>query len=509
MPRSLGAAWLAGAPEAAPFLALPPASSDIDPPVGRPEPRPWLSQLDASHHPGAERLTEDAWCVVTGQQVGLFGGPLFTLYKAWTAVAWARALGDRWQRPVVPVFWVQEEDHDLEEIAWCGVPRRGESPAALRLDVRPGRTSVADQPLPPAVAELGRRAKEELRAPFAAELGEALSRAYRPGRSWADAFVDLMTWVFEGQGLVFFRPRTARVAAAAAGIHRRCLFEHDALTEGLRARAERLQQAGFQVQVAVRDHSLCFVHLDRPRGPRVRLAAANGGFVDSTGASVPLDRLRRWLDEEPLRFSTSALLRPVVQDHLLPTVAYVAGPGEAAYWGQLAPLYDAFGRPMPRVLPRARFRIVEPWMDRLLARHRCEPADAAAGEEGLLQRMPPEVDPAPIHHAVEQHRRHGLDPLRRPAADLGLDGPLGALERAWARSLERFEAKADRIVRRRGEDRRAAARRLTAGLFPEGQPQERFYGLFAYVAEYGRAGLLAALDRTWAPGTVEVRDVRP
>src|SRR5439155_1167303 len=211
--------------------------------------------------------------VVTGQQVGLFLGPLYTIYKAATAVVVARVLAAETGSPVVPVFWLQTEDHDLVEIASCSVPGVG--------------------------------ACETIAAPIAAE--NRISIAHH------------------------------RLPAEIAG----CLD---------------------QLEDALGDGSLAQAHLERLRRhyrPGVPWSAAFAGVLAALLAA---------LRDEPRRFSTSALLRPIVQDTLLPTVAYVGGPSEVAYFAQLGPLYRAFDRTPPLVVPRARFRITDGRTRRLLDR---------------------------------------------------------------------------------------------------------------------------------------------
>ncbi len=496
---------------------MPPRVRDVARPVSRPiDPRLTEALLGQNTGPARDavaHIAQGAPTVVTGQQVGLFGGPLYTLYKIWTALRWAKALSIHWNEPVVPVFWVQEEDHDVQEVAWFGCRDENEVPYRFRLDSAPGRTSLAHRALPveceSAVSVLPRRLASTV---FADELCSVVREAYAPGRSWSDAFVRLLVWIFDGTPLVILRPRCPEVAALAAPVHREVLNRHSALLASLQERSAAIERAGFAVQVPIRDHTLSFIHPEGANGPRFRLIP-NGqrAYLTPDGTRLSADRISGWLTDDPLRFSSSALLRPAIQDTLLNTAGYVAGPGEASYFGQIEPLYRHLGLRMPMLLPRARFRILEPWAVRLLRRWSCEPKDAEGSFDDLLAQMCGSVPSNAAERRVREElvliRQDALTRLRRATADLPLEGPTAALERKLERDLDRFESKLGRICRRMDDDRLAAARRLWMTFCPEGLPQERFFGLAYYLAQMGRAGLIQAMDACWKPGTLETQDL--
>ena len=309
-------------------------------------------------------LRHGAAAVVTGQQVGLFLGPLFTIYKAASAVCVARALAAESGQPVAPVFWLQTEDHDLPEVAVCHVPRAGAPPLALRLPEPPSeqRVSVAHRRLPAEVGACLEQLGDAIGArPRAADHLARLARHYRPDASWSLAFAGVLAELFCEEGLVLVDPRDPALATAAAPVHERALDAAGPLAAALAARSEALAAAGFTAPVYVRAGApLSFFHPRGATGPRYRLAPAAGAYAEVHGDGVhTLGALRAALADDPLCFSTSALLRPILQDFLLPTAAYVAGPGEVAYFAQLAPLYEAYGLPVPVVVPRARFRLLD------------------------------------------------------------------------------------------------------------------------------------------------------
>lgn len=442
-----------------------------------------------------ERLASGrAAVVVTGQQVGLFTGPLYAFYKAASAVAVARALEAETGVPCVPVFWLQSEDHDFPEIDHCVVqPRKGD-PVRLSLPAPPGdgRRSVSCLTLGPEVSG----ALDALGAaldglPHRDEALALLRTHYRPGAGWVDAFAGVMAEVFATEGLVFVDPRDPALQEEARPLHQRCFSEHQELSRVLLEREAALEAAGFEVQVRIRpDVSLSFVHLDGRDGPRARIAP-------------------QALPARDVCFSSSALLRPLVQDTLLPTAAIVGGPGELNYFAQLAPLYAHLGLPMPMVLPRARFRVLDARTREDLAALGRTAAELEAPRAQVLGGLV-RADHEPTPEAVEQRLRAALEPV---LASLPSDPRLGdavELTRATvARAAARLKA---RWAFARGERDQVLGQRVgrvQTALFPLGQPQERVYGLPSMAARYGLAAFKAAAFARLSPFAGAVEELHP
>ncbi len=443
--------------------------------------------------------------VVSGQQVGLFLGPLYTFYKAATAIAAARAIERESGVRCVPLFWLQTEDHDFAEIAGCTAAARDGAPVPLALpDGAPelDRTSVAYRQLGAEVTGL-LDAFAELagETPAAREVVGLLRAHYRPGRSMAAAFAGALGAIFADEGLLFLDPRDARVAALAAPIYRRAITGAGAI-DGLLARQEqRLNDAGFDCQVALRAGSpLVFFHAHGATGRRCRLKATDsedsGGAwrLDDGGAPVTTAELLDALARDPLRFSTSALLRPIVQDTLLPTAAYVGGPAEVSYFAELDPLYGYFGVSPALVLPRARFRCVEAparrWLEalgltaddiarplpELLARTAAPAADGVLGPDSLRRRVDAEIAPAvgEVADAVV-------------AAEPELARAAERTRTSVARALRRLTDRYARMLTERDGVTRQRLERLRAALYPDGIPQERVFGWPTLAARIGAA----------------------
>ena len=334
------------------------------------------------------RLSEPGTvAVVTGQQVGLVSGPAFTLYKALTAVRLAQALSAQ-GLPAVPVFWLATEDHDLEEVAHTAAFDEGYELVPLR-----------DNGIPPAPRSSVGHVKLSTEIDVALDRLEALlgggeprgqllrdlRASYQPEVTWGEAFGRFMTRLFSRWGVVMLDPLCEPVHRLSAWIYATAVERAAELREQLQERSSALVRAGYHAQVhAAEDSTLVFASRD---GNRLPLSQRNGEFFLDGTERLSLAELKAWAEKRPLDFSPNVLLRPIVQDALLPTVAYVAGPSELAYLGQGQALYAAFGRPMPVVFPRAGFTLVDRRIQRLLAKYRLSLEDVWQAEEHLRRKI--------------------------------------------------------------------------------------------------------------------------
>jgi bacillithiol biosynthesis cysteine-adding enzyme BshC len=465
--------------------------------------------------------------VVTGQQVGLFLGPLFTVYKAASAIVAARALAEETGRPCVPVFWLQTEDHDLPEINHCFVPRSAGGPLRLALehpDAATSRVPVAHRHLGPSITGALAALRAELGGnPHADEHLALLERAYRPEATLADAFADVLSALFADEGLVFLDPRDPRLAPLAAPIHRRAIEEATAISSKLAERGHALAQAGFSEQVHIRPGApLNFFSPEGLDGARYRLdpAAAPGTWSlvgHPEGASVTTAELLSALEREPLRFTTSALLRPILQDSWLPTAAYVGGPGEIAYFAQLAPLHAHVGLPMPLIVPRARFRVIDDRVRRLLDKLGLAPDDANAPRDELLARLAAR-DAGETFEAPEAVEARLLSAFASELARLGermasidptFAQAISRTDKTVRRGVSRLAARYGRAITLRDQTTLERVDRLRALLAPDGAPQERIYSLPYYASRLGSHAFVRLVLEACEPFSGNLKDLKP
>jgi bacillithiol biosynthesis cysteine-adding enzyme BshC len=449
-------------------------------------------------------LREGACAVVTGQQTGLFLGPLFTLYKAASTIRLARWLAERWNAPVVPVFWLQTEDHDAAEIAVCHIARGGDEPLTLALPVAEGAVSVAKRVLPDEVsARLAELAGAVAHLPHGDEHVAMLSRHYRPGTGWGRAFAGVLSSLFVEEGLVLLDPGDPALAPLAAPVHRRALTDAASIASALVERAATLEASGFHAGVHVRPGApLSFFHPEGAGGPRYRLAKDTDGFVEVGGARRrTLPELLAGLDRDPASFTTSALLRPILQDTWLPTIAYVGGPAEVAYFAQLQPIYAAFDVAMPIVVPRAQLRLLERPTRLALSRRGLTAAEAIRPlDDPVTLTMP--VSPEPSDgERLTRRLVAGVDRLLDEAApEVAAAGERAAkalekTRRAMSRSAVKLGRSVDRAVSLRDREAVSELEGIRARLFPRGVPQERFFAPASFCARYGQR---AFIDRVLA-----------
>lgn len=437
-----------------------------------------------------ERLAHPAaLAVVTGQQAGAFGGPLYTLLKAIGALQLARRAEALVGAPVVPVFWVDAEDHDWEEVASCTVldgelhPRTvtlaplrgaGELPVAdLRLDER-----VADS-----VAALGELVP---RTEFTASLVDSLGAAYAPGAGMAEAFARWLEGLLGPHGLVVMDSADPALKPLAASVFRTELDAPGTTSSLARRAGEALAALGHPPQVVPQPDGVALFHLD---GRRLPIRRQGDGFLvgDAPGTSAALAEEAA---AHPERFSPNVLLRPIVQDTLLPTVCYVAGPSEIAYIGQLKDVYEHFGVAMPLVHPRATATLVDSATARFLTKYDVpledlQPQDESRLNQLLAAQLPPTVEEAlrDAGDAIARAMQRVIDVL--PGVDPTLAGAarttLGKMEHE-RRSLH---GKLIQAVKKRDETLRRQFTRAQAQTFPNGQPQERVLSGVHFLNLYG------------------------
>jgi bacillithiol synthase len=448
-----------------------------------------------------DQLRNGAFAVVTGQQVGLFGGPAFSVYKALTAIRLARELSSRGIN-AVPVFWLATEDHDLAEVDHTFIPKRGGfERLALPVAGAPDRR-VGDIHLGEAVRQLASQASSLLDGPAASEIGKWIAQCYAPEETFGSAFGKLMTRIFAGRGLIFLDPMRPELHRLAAPTLMRAVRDHKTLAEELVRQSEALEKSGFHAQVKVTPQSTLLFRI--VGGQRLALRPANGGLTSGNKAQAVEDVLKA-AEEHPEEFSPNALLRPVVQDTLLPTIAYIAGAAEVAYHAQTSLLYRKLLGRAPAILPRASFTLVPAHVSNLLKKYNLDPADALLGKQKLRARMEAEALPQALTARFEEGERaikSLVEDLRGPLAKLD-QTLLGALDNAFEKMLYQFNglrAKAGRAEGFRTGVLNTHENEIVSWLFPNNALQERSFGLLAFLAAEGPQ-LLDRLDEHVKAGT--------
>ena len=477
-----------------------------------------LAAMNAAWGAGAETLDNvarlrapDAVAIVTGQQVGLFTGPLYTIFKALSAVKLARCLTQR-GTTAIPVFWMATEDHDWEEVCaaeFIGCDGRLASTSVMS-ELHHEGVPVGGVMLDESVDEAVQRLLDVLpTTEFTPALEGMLRDAYRPGRTYGEAFARLMTALAGRFGLVLLDPLDARLKRLAAPLYAEAARRAPEIAAALDARSRGLIADGYHAQVLTSaDAFPLFLHDEG--GARRALTRNREGKYQAKGAKqIQYDAadLAEWAAREPDRFSPNVTLRGVVQDYLLPTVAYFGGAAEVAYFAQTAEAYRVLRRPLTPVMHRASLTVIERRTVRTLERYGLTLPDFFDGFEKVAARVVERhlgVETAQAFDRTDAAIELALDELRGQLRDF--DPTLGdALETGHRKIKYQLDGLRTRFHRAQMARDRAAHRQLEradTALYPEKSLQERHVNVTSLLARHGHYVIdwvLAAID----PGSAE------
>jgi bacillithiol biosynthesis cysteine-adding enzyme BshC len=440
--------------------------------------------------------------IISGQQPVLFGGPLYVIYKALAAVELARRLEAERGTPVVPVFWIAADDHDFAEIRTLAVLADSGTLRTVRYAPRhephgaPANAIVLDDTITGLLDELATvlPAGEGRDATIA-----QLAAAYVPGRTIVDAFARWLSARIPE--LVVVDPADEPLKRLMVPVFERELREGSPSSCAVAQAGESLLAAGYHQQVPVRRGLLnLFLVVE---GARRALGHTNG-HVEVRGNSerFSIDEAVRRLHAEPARWSAGALLRPLAQDWIFPTAAYVGGPAEVAYHAQIGAAYANFGIPRPTVMPRPGVTLLDAQSTRALEAEGLDLSDFQGDAEGLLGRWAhqayPELESAfeGVRSAVT--REMGALARALAAHDPTLEGAASATIGRMLHPLESLQEKSMRALKKRDQVRTDRLRRTHDMLFPGGSFQERGLSVIGMLARYGD-GLLGVLRESIDP----------
>ena len=418
--------------------------------------------------------------VVTGQQVGLFSGPAYTIYKALTAVKLARDLEAR-GIPAVPVFWLATEDHDFAEVNHCWIFDAQHRPAKLEMRVAASGQPVGEVLLAdPPVAELAKTFQD---FPFGGEISSLVSECYATGAHMGQAFGALLGRLLARFGLLQVDPMSPAVRELAAPAIRSALESAPELSARVLERNRELISAGYHAQVHVED-STSFVFL-LENGRRLTLRR-HGREYTSNGRRFSTEELM----DRGASLSPNALLRPVVQDSILPTVAYVGGPAELAYLAQAEVIYrQVLGR-MPVALNRAGFTLLDQRSRKLMERYHLRLNDFFHGEQALKERLALELIPEGLTRTMQESGAEATEALARSMEglrrfDVTLAKAAERSQKKIAYQLDKMQKKVAREMMAR--DARAAGHTayLYGLIYPDRHLQERLYSILPFLARHG------------------------
>jgi bacillithiol biosynthesis cysteine-adding enzyme BshC len=436
--------------------------------------------------------------VITGQQVGLFSGPAYTIYKALTAARLAEDLNAS-GIPAVPIFWLATEDHDFAEVDHVWIFDAGHHPIQLRTETpadwqgkqRPAGTFPVEHP---PIAEL-----RSALAGFAhgEEVVAAVADAYKPGVTMGAGFRALLSKLLDRIGMLVLDPLDQQLRAVGAPFMAEALAAAPDLKKALLNRNKELTAAGYHAQVNVEEGTSLFFLLEQ--GERVTLRKKDAEFAA--------------LKDRAADVSPNALLRPVWQDYLFPTIAYVGGPAELAYLGQSQVIYERLLGRMPVTVSRASITLLDARAAKLLARYGLAPTDTLAPEDSLKERIAHALIPETVAALFEETSAEVTKRLNQLGAGLETFDPTlaAALGKSRAKVLYQFEKlrkKTERETLRRDARASEEARYLSSLLYPHRHMQERFYSILPFLAQHGAQHGLDLVDRLYEVVQMDCPDHR-
>lgn len=457
----------------------------------------------------ARFVAEGGAVVTTGQQAGFLTGPLFTIYKALSTVVLARHLEARLGIIVLPVFWIASEDHDWEEVNHAYLL---DPPGRLRRFTLPGENArsaaMSEFQLS---GDLGRLCDDIVQFVGAndttVDYVKSIVGPFRGGgRSMADAFRDAIAAVLRPYDVLLADAANPHLKTHSASILSRAVADAEEHERRLAGRTADLERAGYGAQVAILERGTNVFSHDSGSRERIFRAEAGSGYTFRNGrTTLSREALLADIDARPTQYSPNVLLRPVVESAVFPTLAYVGGPGELAYFAQVNALFDAFEIMPPVAVPRFSGVVVEASVERALDRLGIGESDLDIGREILVEHLARDAVPDDARTALERLRRDMVDGFDELIASVEeIEGTLGdslsSIRNRILLGTSTAERKIIRSIKRRKTTDLARLDRVYDALRPLGQPQDRIHNLLPYAARYGEYFLTAVeqtLSRHW------------
>ena len=442
---------------------------------------------DARVEKNIDRLQNGAVAIVSGQQVSLFSGPAYSIYKALDAIRWAEKLTQGGVE-AVPIFWMATEDHDLAEANQVffgeryGIPR-------LEVSLPEGveGQSVGRIPLGESAEAVVEHSAELLQGPGKRDVVDALNGSYGANETFGSAFGILLARILNGRGLILLDPLDKRLHEVARPIYRKAAEGAALITEELSARGKQLERGGWHAQVKVTPQAtLLFLDVE---GRREAVRRKNDRFIAGSLRLTAPELLQK-IDENPEAVTAGVLLRPVLQDFLLPTAAYIGGPAEVAYMAQAEVVYRRLLGGMPAILPRTSFTLIEPPVARTLEKYGLTVRDVLGGRQQVRRKMEARYLPrglAARFAGDEKALRKMLAGYGKPLAalDKTLAGARDTAERKIFHQFEKLRGKAGRAQNARTGVLDRHEIELISALFPRHGLQERTLCLAPFLARQG------------------------
>lgn len=435
------------------------------------------SQLEKFSNP-------DCLAVVTGQQLGVYGGPLFTIYKTITTILLARKLEKKLNKPIVPVFWLADEDHDFEEIASIGIPAQ-DSLHKISLQQEGNGHPVSDQFVMGSIRDFAQEVKNELfDTDFSEDLWSILNQCYQEGFSHVEAFAKLMNSIFSEEGLLIVGSNFDGIKELVKDVFIKSITDADSIQNALESQSIKLEEE-FHRQVIVGESNLFLI--DEEKG-RVKLDR-NGKVWNAGDLTFDEEKLISMIDSNPSKFSPNVFLRPVVQDVLIPNLGYVAGPGELAYYAQMKELYPVFELEMPTIFPRLSATLIENGIERIMTKLPFEMCSYNQRIEDLEATYVAHSNSNDLDGLFREWKEKLEETVDGPLSqiktiDPTLEGMVGKVAASFSNELDKLKGRVFRSIKQQEQTQLNRIARIKSQLFPDGL-QERSVSPVYFMNKYG------------------------
>ena len=444
--------------------------------------------LDESTRANIELLRNpESVVAITGQQLGLFMSPMYIPYKTLTTLLLAKHLTKELNRPVVPVFWLAGEDHDFEEVAAFKLPGDARSHSFEYLANGTGRGPVGRINLSSQISSIIDEISEVLPAsPNKEELLQFLRSTYKEGTSFRDAFARMLSRLFEGTGLIIASVDDRRLKQLCIPLFQQEVDQFDDIAARMEATSQQLEEQ-YHAQVRINPINL-FLMDDTSRYPID--AVADSFHLRGNGRSFDRTGLKDLIETQPEAFSPNVILRPIVQDVLFPTISYIAGPGETAYYAQYKPAYDWANIPMPIIFPRASITLVEPAVQKAMDKFDLPLPAYREDAQKLFRKYALEnleLNLDDLFASATNNIEVAIGDLSKAvqAWEASLQKTAGSTRTTLLKDLDRFKEQIIKAQKRRLSHDRRRMELIHAHLFPEGSLQERAISPLYFLNKYG------------------------
>lgn len=442
----------------------------------------------------------DVQVIFTGQQLGLFLSPIYTIYKAITVLKLVEKLNANNGIKYVPVFWLESEDHDFAEINHFGLWDSSMKPETVTYGGEDyGKRSVRHYQLTDEIDSSINELKEHLiETEFSAELFSLLEKTFKEGTDWLSATRGLFKYLFHDQGLLFFEPGYPEIKEISAPFFINLLENTEKISGLFQKKSHEMVEYGYFNQVKPLS-GRTFVHVEDTEKNRIHIRYDKGKYLLDNESEITRDEIENFVNKNIQNISTTVISRPILQSWLFPVVAYVAGPAEVAYWTQLSPLFEEFNLSVPVVYPRISLTLIEPKIDRFINKQTIDITQISPKKQTFLdnyysERAQTSEDPfSALKNSLSQGKNNIIDHLKLVDPTL-----IASSEKLLEKIQHQIDVLAQKAVQAQQRKEQTVTNQLEQvhhSIFPEGVPQERFVSVIYYLNKYGQGFVADLFDK--------------